>query len=237
MVSNEAANKTLSEATREVLNIHYQWIQEFRTKYEKLNFCWLLHPPPGEGLKPHPRFLSQQYLSNDLYYHYQADQTQRVQIAKQYRKLLSSGSPIPVIDYWDHIADDNLVVNPNYIRDISHLKNVRQLFQDHLEAKIGCVFGPLKKSIDSPKITLVIENINYEMKKLLSPFLKNEPVEETLLLEELDSMAIVRIVSELQSLFEVEVPSQWMNKKDWETFKGFCEWVMQHRVAQTPFEK
>ncbi len=228
---------SLSEATLEVLQKHYDWISNFKKQYPLLNFCWLLPPPPGEGLKPHPRFLSQQYLSNELYYHYQADQTQRVCIAREYRKLLLKESPIPVIDYWKSIANQDLKIDKSYVRDISHLKNVRQLFQDYIEAHLGCLFGSTKKVIKNSKVVLVLENIEYEMKKILRPFLENEPSDDSPLLAELDSMSIVRIVSELQSQFEVKIPSQWMDKNEWTNFRTFCSWVMLHREAQTPFEK
>lgn len=228
---------SLVDATSEVLRKHFQWISKLTQEYPTLNFCWLLPPPPGEGLKPHPRFLSQEYLSNELYYHYQADQNLRRSIALEYRRQLLINSPTIVIDYWDSIADQNLIIHPHFIRDISHLKNVKQLFEDHLEAKMGCVFSPTKTIIQNSKITLVVENIAYEMKKFLNEFIENEHIEDSLLLEELDSMSIVRIVSQLQLRYEVKVPSQWMNKNDWKNFESFCNWVMLNRIAQTPFEK
>ena len=212
---------SLLESTSAVLQKHFQWISNLKQNYSLLNFCWLLPPPPGEGLKPHPRFLSQKHLSNELYYHYQADQSQRILIAQEYRKQLLTNSPIRVIDYWKSITNQKLILDQNYIRDISHLKNVQQLFQDHVEAKMGCLFGPIKKITESSKITLVVENIVYEMKKLLKEFLENEPTDNSLLLEELDSMSIVRIVNRLQSQYKVKVPSQWMNKNDWKDFKAF----------------
>ena len=63
---------------------------------------------------------------------------------------------------------------------------------------MGCVFSPTKTIIQNSKITLVVENIAYEMKKFLNEFIENEHIEDSLLLEELNSMSIVRIVSQLQ---------------------------------------
>lgn len=227
---------TWESAVSRVVHMHNDWIGRVKESYPELEFIWLLPPPPGEGLTPHPRFLAMQEMSNELYYHYQADQSQRRKIAYLYRETMKSSLEIQIVDYWDEICEEGLLIKKNYERDISHLCKVRSILQKAITRETGALFDDLKTPPRHKKITLVIENVGHEIHNLLEEIAKQKLEATPKPLDVLDSMNTVRFLSALQERYEVKLPDNWTRLDEFHSFNSLCDWVMKHRQAQNPFD-
>jgi len=227
---------TWESAVSRVIQIHNDWIGRVKESYPELEFIWLLPPPPGKGLTPHPRFLAMQEMSNELYYHYQADQSQRREIASLYRETMKSSLAIQVVDYWDEICEEGLLIKKSYERDISHLCKVRSVLQKAITRETGALFDDLKTPPRHKKVTLVMENVGHEIHNLLEEVAKRQLESEPRPLDVLDSMNTVRFLSTLQERYEVELPDNWTRLDEFHSFSSLCDWVMKHRQAQNPFD-
>jgi acyl-CoA synthetase (AMP-forming)/AMP-acid ligase II len=225
-------NMDTAKAVDFVINQYNVWLQTQKRKYPNLEFGWLLSPPPGEGLPPHPRFLKMQELTDEVYYHYQGDWPKRIECAKEFRKKLHSDLEVPVVDIWDEILCDGtgLSLNEKYIRDKSHLKNVRRIYERYLQSTFGYIVQSAKipdYKIEAKELTR--HNAADELRTLIYCNFGFSLEHGQVLLSCLNSLDIVQLFVLLQSRYRVKLPSEWMDRTEIETFGQLVDWVLKYR--------
>jgi acyl-coenzyme A synthetase/AMP-(fatty) acid ligase len=203
-------------------------VAKLQNMYPELTYIWILPPPPGEGLKPHPRFVNSEELTDEVYYHFSADQSTRRCIAKQFQKTLCNKLELPVIDIWEQIVSSiDLELLDKYRRDGSHIQNVKLLYECKLEALSGYIVGKAKIAEQSTeRQKLDRDNVAKELSQLIKlNFGHYLDMGDELTLV-LSSMDIVTLFGLLQKKYHVDLPSTWMDKTQIQYFDSFCEWVL-----------
>lgn len=219
------------EAAKKVVSLWNDYIHLWQQEFPTLELVWFFPPPPGEGLKPHPRFLARTDLGDEQYYHYLATQDERRLNAKLLRDTAKSELVVSVLDIWDQVlVSGSMEIRGEYIRDNSHLKCVKQLMEWALEQHSPILFLSDKTPALTQKRVVEELNISEEICALVRQHF-SAPVEPvTNLLHVLNSVDIVRLLGIITDTYLVNLPSTWLNKQEIETPLLLSQWILKHKL-------
>lgn len=225
-------NHGLDEAVESVILSYQIMEKEILERRPDLLCGWILPPPPGEGLKPHPRFLASEELTDEVYYHFLGTQEERRVFASALATSMKDSMSFPVLDIWPQVLKDpnSLEIQEKFIRDNSHLKNVKELYEREIQRQFGVLVKPTKTQVQNlEKSELNNENIEEEMIRLLKAHFRFKPARDSNILNRLNSLDIVELLSLLQDKYKLNLPPTWTNKNEIETLSKLCRWVLSHR--------
>ncbi|PCJ20760.1 MAG: hypothetical protein COB02_00185 [Candidatus Cloacimonadota bacterium] len=224
---------SLSNAIEHIMTIYSAFLNHLNKLRPDLQFAWIVPPPPGVGLEPHPKFVNTQQLDNECYYHFLDTQLHRKNYAQYYKKALTS-LKVPVIDIWPDILDNqkNISIKTKYIGDYSHLKNVKPLLEKEIIKQLQVQILSTKIKPKQSKVILVIENVEAEMKALILDLFNHQVLLETNILSLLNSLHIVELIQSITTKYEVSIPNNWMEKSEIESFKKLCSFVLKYRKKE-----
>ncbi len=228
-------NLGLEEALNQVYANYAKMLDKIHEIRPDLILCWILPPPPGTGMKPHPRFLASKDLTDEVYYHFLATQQQRRIYARALEKLLRDKLTIPLINIWPKILKDeeNLEVKEHFLRDNSHLQNVKTLYEKEITRQLGVQILTTKKATGNRIRTyLNPKNIDAMLQSILHENFGIQAQTGTRLLSRLTSLDIVELLSLLQETFEVSLPPTWMDKSEISTYENLRSWVLKYSVCE-----
>ncbi|MBT3783693.1 AMP-binding protein [bacterium] len=228
-------NQDLQEAVATVISSYQSLEREIRECRPDLTLGWILPPPPGEGLPPHPRYLAATELSDEVYYHFLATQEERRGFAKVFVIAMKEGMDAPVLDIWPWILkqQDSLEVEEYYIRDNSHLQNVKSLYESAIQTCFGYPILPTKQvEATQGREVLTEHSIKEAMVTLIESHFGFLPQEQMNLLSRLNSIDIVELLGLLQDHFELNLPPTWTDKSEIETLSKLCEWTLKYSAVK-----
>ena len=180
-------------------------------------------------MKPHPRFMASKVLTDEVYYHFLATQEERRIYAKAFEKLLQDKLSVPLINIWPKILKNeaSLEVQEHFLRDDSHLQNVKSIYEEEIHQQLGLqVLATKETPQDKTRTRLNPTNIDGKLKPLLRKHFGIRAKPSTPLLSRLSSLDIVELLSLLQEHFEVSLPPTWMDKSEIATYQDLRHWVL-----------
>ena len=224
---------SVANAVSHIIHNYQNFINSLKKLRPDLQYAWIVPPPPGKGLAPHPRFVNQSELSNECYYHFLDTELHRKSYAIVFKKSLPQLG-LPIIDIWPQILTDsnNLEIDPKYVMDYSHLKNVKALFEREISKIFEVEILETRNKPKHSKVILVVENIEHEMKNLLKNLFDLQIEEDFEILTALNSLHIVELVQNICDDYEVKFPNNWMDKSQIASFSKLCDFVLQHRKQE-----
>jgi fatty-acyl-CoA synthase len=222
-------NLSLEEALEQIYQSYKAMLREIHQLRPDLILAWIIPPPPGTGMKPHPRFMASKVLTDEVYYHFLATQEERRIYAKAFEKLLQDKLSVPLINIWPKILKNeaSLEVQEHFLRDDSHLQNVKSIYEEEIHQQLGLqVLATKETPQDKTRTRLNPTNIDGKLKPLLRKHFGIRAKPSTPLLSRLSSLDIVELLSLLQEHFEVSLPPTWMDKSEIATYQDLRHWVL-----------
>ncbi|MCO4781778.1 MAG: AMP-binding protein [Candidatus Cloacimonetes bacterium] len=227
-------NMPIDHVIDQIMDKYASFLKRVNLLRSDLQYGWIIPPPPGKGLAPHPRFVNKKRLSNDCYYHFLDTELHRKSYAKKFYQGLKK-LDVKLIDIWPSILDnvDTLKIKKQYILDYSHLKDVKPLLEDQIKTIFQTSILDTKVSPKYSKTILVVENVEFEIKSLILKKFGHKIDLNTDILSLFNSLHIVELVQEISTHYEVTIPNNWMDKSEIETLPKLCDFLLKHRNKET----
>lgn len=216
-----------------IINNYRNFLSKLSHFREDLHYGWIVPPPPGKGLSPHPKFVDSSELTNQCYYHFLDTELHRKNYAAVFHRALQDLN-VNIIDIWPTIlkSQNTLEIKEHYVMDYSHLQNVKELFEQQIEKTFQTKILPTRNAPTNSKTILVIENVEAEVKSLIQELFQHQVDHTSDLISLLNSLHIVELIQEVSTRYEVDLPSNWMDKSEIETLSKLCNFLLIHRKEE-----